>query len=29
MMAKQVDGVLLCSPGIKDGLITTLAETSR
>jgi len=26
MMAKQVDGVLLCSPGIKDGLITTLAE---
>jgi len=24
--AKQVDGVLLCSPGIKDGLITTLAE---
>lgn len=26
MMAKQVDGVLLCSPGIKDGLITALAE---
>ena len=25
MMAKQVDGVLLCSPGIKDGLITALA----
>jgi LacI family transcriptional regulator len=26
MMAKQVDGVVLCSPGIKDGLITVLAE---
>ncbi len=24
-MAKQVDGVLLCSPGIKDGQITALA----
>jgi LacI family transcriptional regulator len=28
MMAKQVDGVLLCSPGIKDGLIIALAEHS-
>ncbi|HVV20389.1 MAG TPA: LacI family DNA-binding transcriptional regulator [Pseudonocardiaceae bacterium] len=26
MMAKQVDGVLLCSPGIKDGQISQLAE---
>jgi LacI family transcriptional regulator len=26
MMAKQVDGVVLCSPGIKDSLITALAE---
>jgi DNA-binding LacI/PurR family transcriptional regulator len=28
VMAKQVDGVLLCSPGIKDNLIITLAETT-
>ncbi len=28
MMAKQVDGVVLCSPGIKDAQITALAEHS-
>lgn len=28
MMAKQVDGVLLCSPGIKDSQIMALAEHS-
>jgi DNA-binding LacI/PurR family transcriptional regulator len=27
-MAKQVDGVLLCSPGIKDSLITALAANT-